>query len=292
MSALSHGLRRALRGIRAYHGSPHDFDRFSLAHIGKGEGAQAYGHGLYFAEAEDVARNYRKGLSITHGVRQREMGDAISSTSPQVPEQLKTQILYDVQWHPESITDDYAGNLIGRHRRLFNFDPTPTDLQNVQKAVEAAKRARDGAGRMYEVNINASSDDFLDWDAPVASSMDDMERFAARFDATSPATRNALEDWGFKRAQAGYAMPDGEDIVREFGSSRRHLTDTLRGAGFPGIRYLDAGSRGAGEGSRNYVVFDDSIIDILRKYGIAGLGVGTGGALGLREALRDRAQSA
>src|SRR5258706_8248564 len=33
--------------ITAYHGSPHDFDRFDLSRIGTGEGAQAYGHGLY-----------------------------------------------------------------------------------------------------------------------------------------------------------------------------------------------------------------------------------------------------
>jgi hypothetical protein len=44
------------QGIRAYHGSPHDFDRFDLNKIGTGEGAQAYGHGLYFAENEGVAR--------------------------------------------------------------------------------------------------------------------------------------------------------------------------------------------------------------------------------------------
>src|SRR5690606_6130189 len=35
---------------RAFHGSPHRFDRFSLQHIGTGEGAQAFGWGLYFAE--------------------------------------------------------------------------------------------------------------------------------------------------------------------------------------------------------------------------------------------------
>ena len=39
-----------VQGIRAYHGSPHDFDKFDLSKIGTGEGAQAYGHGLYFAE--------------------------------------------------------------------------------------------------------------------------------------------------------------------------------------------------------------------------------------------------
>ena len=44
------------RKIKAYHGSPHDFDEFSTDAIGTGEGAQAYGRGLYFAESEDVAR--------------------------------------------------------------------------------------------------------------------------------------------------------------------------------------------------------------------------------------------
>lgn len=47
------------KGITAYHGSPHDFDKFSLDKIGTGEGAQAYGHGLYFADSEGVARSYR-----------------------------------------------------------------------------------------------------------------------------------------------------------------------------------------------------------------------------------------
>jgi hypothetical protein len=49
--------------IRAYHGSPHDFDRFDFSKIGTGEGAQAYGHGLYFAENEGVAADYRKKLA-------------------------------------------------------------------------------------------------------------------------------------------------------------------------------------------------------------------------------------
>jgi hypothetical protein len=40
----------------------------------------------------------------------------------------------------------------------------------------------------------------------------------------------------------------------------------LREAGIPGVRYLDGASRGAGEGSSNYVVFDDQLVDILRKY--------------------------
>jgi ADP-Ribosyltransferase in polyvalent proteins len=49
--------------IKAYHGSPHDFERFDLSKIGTGEGAQAYGHGLYFAENPKVAEEYRRALA-------------------------------------------------------------------------------------------------------------------------------------------------------------------------------------------------------------------------------------
>ena len=46
----------------------------------------------------------------------------------------------------------------------------------------------------------------------------------------------------------------------------------LSTAGVPGIKYLDQGSRGAGTGTKNYVVFDQNLINIIKKYGIAGLG--------------------
>src|SRR5512139_873784 len=51
-------------GIRAYHGSPYDFNKFDLSKVGTGEGAQAYGHGLYFAENPAVAQEYKKNLSV------------------------------------------------------------------------------------------------------------------------------------------------------------------------------------------------------------------------------------
>ena len=52
----------------------------------------------------------------------------------------------------------------------------------------------------------------------------------------------------------------------------------LQQAGIPGIRYLDAGSRGAGEGSRNTVVFDPATMEVIRRYGLAGLMAGGGAA--------------
>lgn len=46
----------------AYHGTPHSFEQFDLGAIGTGEGAQAHGWGLYFAENKKVAERYRETL--------------------------------------------------------------------------------------------------------------------------------------------------------------------------------------------------------------------------------------
>ena len=42
------------------------------------------------------------------------------------------------------------------------------------------------------------------------------------------------------------------------------LADALREAGIPGVKYLDQGSRGAGEGSRNYAIWDQDVLDRMK----------------------------
>jgi hypothetical protein len=71
---LGFGLN-LLGAIKAYHGSPHKFDKFDMSKIGTGEGAQAYGHGLYFAESPEVARSYADDL-INDTSLPRPMNDA------------------------------------------------------------------------------------------------------------------------------------------------------------------------------------------------------------------------
>lgn len=46
-------------GMIVHHGTPHLFDEFSAAKIGTGEGAQVYGHGLYFAQNPEVSAAYK-----------------------------------------------------------------------------------------------------------------------------------------------------------------------------------------------------------------------------------------
>lgn len=49
--------------IRVLHGSPHEFNKFSTEKIGTGEGAQAFGWGLYFTDLKGIAEAYAKKLT-------------------------------------------------------------------------------------------------------------------------------------------------------------------------------------------------------------------------------------
>ena len=229
-------------GIRAFHGSPHRFDRFDISKIGTGEGAQAYGRGLYFAENEGVAKAYRdhvKDMAMLSANNKRMSEIAREMESLKVP---------------------------GSYREFRA--PRGYELAKEYDRLMEQKMA---PGHMYEVNIRANPDQFLDWDRPLAdqspfvrqrlppkgTAIDPMHQFFEPPPSRGPGT---VPDY--------YASLAGNE-----GTSSRILRD----AGIPGIKYLDQGSRGAGEGSRNYVVFDDSLIDILRRYGI--LGVPASGAI-------------
>lgn len=65
---------------KVWHGSPHTFDRFSLDHIGTGQGAQTYGWGLYFASVRDVAIAYRDKLTRSRLVAWPEWLHGIDSS--------------------------------------------------------------------------------------------------------------------------------------------------------------------------------------------------------------------
>lgn len=48
--------------ISAWHGTPHKFDEFSTNYIGKGEGNQSYGWGLYFTDKKEIGEYYAKNV--------------------------------------------------------------------------------------------------------------------------------------------------------------------------------------------------------------------------------------
>ena len=58
--------------------------------------------------------------------------------------------------------------------------------------------------------------------------------------------------------------------ILEMVGSPREASQKLLEASIPGIKYLDQHSRDAGAGSKNYVIFNDKLIDVNRRYAEGG----------------------
>jgi hypothetical protein len=229
-------------GIVAYHGSPADFNRFDDRFIGTGEGAQAYGRGHYFGGAEETGRNYR---------------DALTPETIPNPEFNAAQQEYNAKYSA-------VGNAAGATDAEFNAAIAARDAAyEKMKSLPPTIPNPAAPGHMYEVKIGADPEHFLHWDKPLYQQSD------------------AVKQSGIIPKTPDYQMQTGgeflERLSRRLGGSDV-AAKALQDAGIPGVRYLDQGSRGAGQGTHNYVVFDPAMIDILRKYGLAGLIAGGGAA--------------
>lgn len=262
-------------GIRAYHGSPHDFDRFDMSKIGTGEGAQAYGHGLYFAENEGVAKGYRDTLTQRQGITAPRSGKTPDETAA---------LEY---FNRYAKADDTLESFERKFKHDVGQELEPRTALDAWQAMVKDGRIKEANGRMYEVNIHAHPDDFLDWDKPL-SQQSEKVRGALPPDLPPEWTGQQVLDEA--RSFLMQNQPRNfTDVPRgsfaNFDNNRpevgTQISSKLREQGIPGIKYLDQGSRVAGEGSRNYVVFDDKLISILRKYGLLGMlgGAAAGGML-------------
>lgn len=49
--------------VKAYHGTPHSFDKFDTRKVGSGESTQWFGWGIYLTDSEDIADWYSKSVS-------------------------------------------------------------------------------------------------------------------------------------------------------------------------------------------------------------------------------------
>jgi hypothetical protein len=239
------------QGITAYHGSPHEFDQFDISKTGTGEGAQAYGHGLYFAEAEPVAKDYRD--KLTEGTYKTSTGEIFDPYKNLEHMNVRVAAYKNIE------------NAIERAKGLLedqpeNADKINRDLQKLYAAKEA--QAAPHPGHMYEVRINAHPDHFLDWDhdlnhdnnAVVGDRLPGIKHYDRVMDQ-------------FEKS------PTGEDFYNslvKFAGSQEKASKILHDAGIKGIKYFDQESRGAGEGSRNYVVFDDKLVTTKRRYAEGG----------------------
>lgn len=160
--------------VRAYHGSPHDFEKFDIGKIGTGEGAQAYGHGLYFAENPQVAKDYRQNLGgkeyVVNGKvvgRYGEVGkDPIGNATARV-----LQVIGGDGGIPTAADVSAAkAKLLDVHKKnpgIYSEREIPRIFEAMDNLV-GQKIGQQFGGKTYEVAIKAHPDEFLDWDKPLS----------------------------------------------------------------------------------------------------------------------------
>lgn len=254
-------------GLTAYHGSPYDFEKFDTSKIGTGEGAQAYGHGLYFAESEPVAKEYRD--KLTAGTYKGDTGQVFDPFR-----NLEHLNVRNAAYKSIDNAIDRAKGLLEDEDQSYNADMINRDLAKLMDA--KAQNAQPQTGRMYEVRINAHPDHFLDWDTPLNQQSEHVQN-AIKSIASSvdvdPFEHLALAASIGKHPRSQDYSPRGNDLyadLEEIVGDRTKLSNLLHQQGLKGIRYLDAGSRFSGKGSRNYVVFNHDHVQVKRKYAQGG----------------------
>ena len=253
---------------RVFHGTAHDVvGNFSLNKIGTGEGNIAYGWGLYFAENPNVAQDYRRGLSHRHLLDKiREVYDELDSSDDAI-EALKDAGLSEKEINLVQALqgDDFLG-FDYPHQAVNAALKEP---QNFELSDET-KTAIANMGNLYEVNILADKEnDFLDWGKILS---EQSEKVVSALRKISERNRD-LNDIIQNDFDAKHLS--GELIYKMVGRTKFSLyKDVAKSAsyelyitGIKGIRYLDQGSRGTGEGTYNYVIFDPSVIQIVSKNG-------------------------
>jgi hypothetical protein len=224
------------QNLMAYHGTPHNFEKFDAAKIGTGEGAQAYGYGLYFAERKGVADSYRIGLTAPAPQLTQEIENVLPATlkgkAPDWADAIQSGQTFD----------DLAATLKQQWQKSV--------LEQKKQELDSIITRQQSGGVLYTVNIPDSVvAKMLDFDAPISGQSQEIQALAKQYNIQP-------EDLGGDLLAAA----EGKTAA---GAQR------LREAGITGVRYLDQGSRGQRESTRNIVVFPGSEdqVKILKREG-------------------------
>jgi len=260
-----------------WHGSPHQFDAFDSSKIGTGEGAQAYGHGLYLAEAKKVADEYAGKLSSKNVT--------IPGFSPS--NSAENELLTALTARANSTQYGSAASAVMNDLWSVARHGDPTRKAAAQRMLDAMGNAGMpsilDAGSLYKVDLpDPLIARMLDWDKPLSQQNEHVRRalepLGYRVDknavsAYDDALFSALSDDGPASLPQMPRNPMGADIARGNGvfdgPAQVAKAKALQQAGIPGIRYLDGGSRADGAGTSNFVVFpgEESALTILERNG-------------------------
>jgi hypothetical protein len=304
-----------------YHGTPHDVEKFSTEKIGTGEGAQAYGWGLYFAGNQSVAEGYQRDLSgfdelVIYTKDGKKKGNQLDDIDLEAAKYLESGLKAAGQFKHNAV---YYAKEQAKSAGLENV------VERLDKYGRDAKVSYEkNTGNLYTVKLKPNDNEFLDWDEPIMKQSKSIQKIAKNliksklpdspdygvlkaaldlggyslneialvidndrklYDSANTITSNRSDDqspgealvnkwkgWVELNTIDGKRLyeklsENGIDISDRTGVSEKQksISKQLLKLGVKGIRYLDAMSRKEGQGSYNYVVFDENDIEITHK---------------------------
>lgn len=239
----------------------YELGKFDNSKIGTGEGVQAYGYGMYFAERQATAGSYKESLTAKNVDSEYQF---FLETKISEADQKGD---YDLA---ELYEDALGINSIQQFRNKYtneNFDADTRKLaNNIADELEGFTKddgTKPNFGALYKVKIKAKQEEFINFDAI----LDDQENLLVKLEAS---------DLNFA-VEAAYNQnigfnPTGNDLFKILhdGVAPEDVANQLNKIGIKGIKYKDAQTRFSPKGATyNYVVFDDKLISIANKYSIS-----------------------
>lgn len=261
---------------RAWHGSPvRGITKFDSAFNKTGEGVNAFGWGHYAGERRETGETYRKNVAEARA------------------QERATQLAIDADLHHlTALVDDFMFELAhqngalaatfskvrqlekmalsdGEHREAESYKEL---REKLQRYVKDGGKIESPTGQLYELEI-PEDHELLDWDAPLSKQpegvreklvglLKDLGYLLDRDKGTSKQMAGA-----FRAMFNQYGgQPNGESLYRaleKIKGSDKAASLYLASIGIPGHRFLDGGSRNKGEGTRNYVIYEDDKIEVL-----------------------------
>lgn len=225
--------------------------------IGTGEGAQAYGHGLYFAENPSVAQSYARGAAgSTHRylLRGQELTDDLDRfVASSVYERGRAETV--AFFRRTAVEEAKNGGRLTPDHEPGWFARAAEKAQTMQKRDITRK-----AGATYKVEIDAEPHELLDWDKPLSQQSPqvravfespDMRKLIARSYAKGWITGNPGDDLPgsalysiLRNVKPANMRLQGARFQSALADETANASRMLRERGIKGIRYLDQGSRG------------------------------------------------
>jgi hypothetical protein len=277
--------RTGLLSMTGYHGTPHRFPptetnplgEFDLQKIGTGEGAQAYGHGIYVAEHPDTAKTY---MPRDHDAEEKMMAKYEEAEGR--GDYASMEIWENAMMHDTS----------SEIRKRYDDPDYDDDMREIANEIadELELIEESSASALYEVDIpdEVIDNQMLDWDAPLSEQSEAVRRALEGFklprDQLEPGRQAGQTGWQLYDKETGYLVsnysfssekevmdflenPTGSDIYNLLSGGNdtamaAEVSSSLRSKGISGIKYKDAASRGGEGGTRNFVLFDPTVATI------------------------------